>query len=406
MTVISKVNGDYEPKVLYLIGFYMTLLQLTKIPSGLTRSMALRDSLSDSWGTTLCDMMMLILMFMILTNFFTCLWFLTLAYNPQTQGFDLWINSAGSDGSNWLTQQAENGDELVRDAINCWVEDNHLCNMRDKWVLYTNTFYWASNSGDGFDTVQTLEKVTAIVVTVVFNNGFFAFIIASVSFGLQQFNRGYRKRAEYRIKIDGVNAFMASHAVRPAVAAEVREYYASVWLPRQVDFTESSLMSELPPRLSRKVMRDITIGVILGSQFYERYFKQKEKEKEWRHIKEWIELTAENVEPRYFVPQQYIVKQGERGTELFILKSGKVSVLINAGGGQEKMVATLGPGAYFGDLSLLGLTDRRSASVVSVTNATVYILAKDKFEDILDQMPDQGSWLRGVMLDVAKSYQR
>ena len=59
---------------------------------------------------------------------------------------------------------------------------------------------------------------------------------------------------------------MASHAVRPAVAAEVREYYASVWLPRQVDFTESSLMSELPPRLSRKVMRDITIGVILGSQ--------------------------------------------------------------------------------------------------------------------------------------------
>lgn len=70
------------------------------------------------------------------------------------------------------------------------------------------------------------------------------------------------------------------------------------------------------------------------------------------------------------------------------------------------MVATLGPGAYFGDLSLLGLTDRRSASVVSVTNATVYILAKDKFEDILDQMPDQGSWLRGVMLDVAKSYQR
>ena len=141
-------------------------------------------------------------------------------------------------------------------------------------------------------------------------------------------------------------------------------------------------------------------------QFYERYFKPKEKEKEWRHIKEWIELTAENVEPRYFVPQQYIVKQGERGTELFILKSGKVSVLINVGRGQEKMVATLGPGAYFGDLSLLGLTDRRSASIVTLTNATVYILAKDKFEDILDQMPDQGSWLRGVMLDVAKSYQR
>ena len=94
-------------------------------------------------------------------------------------------------------------------------------------------------------------------------------------------------------------------------------------------------------------------------QFYERYFKPKEKEKEWRHIKEWIELTAENVEPRYFVPQQYIVKQGERGTELFILKSGKVSVLINVGRGQEKMVATLGPGAYSGDLSLLGLTDRR-----------------------------------------------
>ena len=80
---------------------------------------------------------------------------------------------------------------------------------------FLQCFYWASNAGDGFDTVQTLEKVNAIVVTIVFNNGFFAFILASIIAGLQDFNRAWKRRAEYRIKIDAVNEVRRGHPSIP-----------------------------------------------------------------------------------------------------------------------------------------------------------------------------------------------
>ena len=149
----------------------------------------------------------------------------------------------------------------------------------------------------------------------------------------------------------------------------------------------------------------ITSDVILGSKFYEKYFEQFRDKPEWNLIKQWIELTAENVIPQYHIPHQYIVRQGDAGTELFILKSGKVAVLINIEG-KEKQVASLGPGAYFGDLSLLGLTDSRSASIFTLSNATVYVLTKEKFNDILKKMPDDGKWIRSVMLNLANSYKR
>ena len=133
-------------------------------------------------------------------------------------------------------------------------------------------------------------------------------------------------------------------------------------------------------------------------------FKRRNKP-EWEHIKLWIELTAENVVPKFYVPHQYIVKQGDIGTELFILKSGKVSVLIEIDG-KEKEVATLGPGAYFGDLSLLGLTNCRSASIQALSQCTVFMVLQENFEEILKRLPDEGVWLRSLMLDVAKTYQR
>jgi len=140
------------PAWLAVLSYYVTLLQLLKIPSGLSRSMFLRDSLSDQFGTTICDMFMLITLFVVLTNFFTCLWFITQAYNPDTDGFNEWSRDGG--GKSWLTNQADQGDGLVYNALECWVSFEDICTASDKWVLYINCFYWASNAGDGFDTVQ------------------------------------------------------------------------------------------------------------------------------------------------------------------------------------------------------------------------------------------------------------
>ncbi len=68
---------------------------------------------------------------MILTNFFTCGWFLTLAYNPQTNGFTTWLESNGTTGKSWLTDQAEE-DALVEKAIKCFSRPQDICNSWDR----------------------------------------------------------------------------------------------------------------------------------------------------------------------------------------------------------------------------------------------------------------------------------
>jgi len=396
------------PMWLYKLSFFITLLQLLKLPSGVRRSVPIRESISNAVNTTFCDMCTLLMLFMILTNFFTCAWFVTMAYNPETNGFNEWAatqDAPQTEGNNWLTVQADAGDESVRGAINCWVYTDDKCDLKDKWVLYINCFYWASNAGDGFDTVQTLEKVMAIIVTIVFNNGFFAFILASIIAAVQDFSRPNKKRATYRQKIDAVNEFLRENNVNETLSTEIREYFMNVWLPQCMNFSENTLCSEMPDYIRRKVMRDITIDVIVSSKFFSKYFSDFRGKPQWEHIQLWIERVSENVSPKYYTPNQGIVEQGESGTELFILKKGKVSVLIDIAG-KRKQVATLGPGAYFGDLSLLGLTSSRSASIMTLSNVTVYLLTKEKFDEILETLPDRGHWLRGVMLDVASNYKR
>ena len=48
---------------LYVLAYYIPLLQLSKIPSSIARATWMRETLSDAWGTTACDMIMLVVLF-------------------------------------------------------------------------------------------------------------------------------------------------------------------------------------------------------------------------------------------------------------------------------------------------------------------------------------------------------
>jgi CRP/FNR family transcriptional regulator, cyclic AMP receptor protein len=76
-----------------------------------------------------------------------------------------------------------------------------------------------------------------------------------------------------------------------------------------------------------------------------------------------------------------LTEQGTIGREFFLIVSGQASVRRN-----NRKVATLGPGQYFGELALL---DRRprSASVISETDMKLLILGQRQFNGVLDAVP-------------------
>lgn len=76
-----------------------------------------------------------------------------------------------------------------------------------------------------------------------------------------------------------------------------------------------------------------------------------------------------------------LVDQGRPGHEFFLILEGTASVRRN-----NRKVAELGPGMYFGELSLL---DRgpRTATVVADTDMKVLVLGQREFLGVLDDVP-------------------
>jgi glucose-6-phosphate 1-dehydrogenase len=96
--------------------------------------------------------------------------------------------------------------------------------------------------------------------------------------------------------------------------------------------------------------------------------------------------------PAVFAAGEEIVRQGEPGSEMYILARGEVKVRDGA-----RVLATLGPGGVFGERSLL-LSEPRSATVVAKTQVDAYVLGKTEFLRVLREHPR----FARSMLDVAR----
>ena len=76
-----------------------------------------------------------------------------------------------------------------------------------------------------------------------------------------------------------------------------------------------------------------------------------------------------------------LVEQGASGRECFVIVEGTATVRRNG-----RKVASLGPGSYFGELSLLD-KGPRTATVTAETPLTVLVLGPREFSSILDSVP-------------------
>lgn len=86
------------------------------------------------------------------------------------------------------------------------------------------------------------------------------------------------------------------------------------------------------------------------------------------------------------VPQwKVIVRQGERGDAMYLILEGELRVRLLAGD-KETIISTLGPGEFFGDMSLFD-QGPRSADVVANTDSTVLRFTATAFENLAKEEP-------------------
>jgi CRP-like cAMP-binding protein len=99
-----------------------------------------------------------------------------------------------------------------------------------------------------------------------------------------------------------------------------------------------------------------------------------------------LRVVARQLRQRRFRRNEVIFHQGDPGGSLHVVSSGTVKIVLPSAEGEEAIIATLRPGDFFGELSLLDGAPH-SASVVALEPAETMALPRDTFRELLDRDP-------------------
>ena len=99
-----------------------------------------------------------------------------------------------------------------------------------------------------------------------------------------------------------------------------------------------------------------------------------------------LEAIEHHLRRETFPRGQIIFREGDPGSELFIVTKGRSSAYLNLIGGGDIRLATFAPGTIFGELAILD-TGPRSASVVADDEVICYVLGVQQFAALAKDAP-------------------
>ena len=99
-------------------------------------------------------------------------------------------------------------------------------------------------------------------------------------------------------------------------------------------------------------------------------------------IQRFAELTRERAYPKGSV----ILFQDDPGDSLFVLRAGRVKVVLIGEDGREVILGVLEPGAHFGELALID-DQPRSAHVIAMEDAQLLVLRREDFKRRVEANP-------------------
>jgi CRP/FNR family transcriptional regulator, cyclic AMP receptor protein len=108
------------------------------------------------------------------------------------------------------------------------------------------------------------------------------------------------------------------------------------------------------------------------------------------------DLPAEDLErikhlvfERTFKTGSTLFMEGMQGEVLYLVKSGKIEIMKRKGA-DDMLIATLGPGEFVGEMSVID-NERRSATARVAEDSVLMVITKQVFQDIIRTIPEGAS---------------
>lgn len=97
---------------------------------------------------------------------------------------------------------------------------------------------------------------------------------------------------------------------------------------------------------------------------------------------EHLELLSAQIQQQEYARDSVIITEGDNSDSLYIVNEGRVKIFISDDAGREMQLKVLGPGDYFGELSLIDQKPR-SASAMAICTSQLSVITSNDFLNCL-----------------------
>ena len=161
-----------------------------------------------------------------------------------------------------------------------------------------------------------------------------------------------------------------------ALVDEIVSYYHHMFqMFNTFDYTDSDdFFDDLPSDLQAAIYDEVSVNTIKCLPLFSGMVDDAP----------FVRAMAQRLVLFVLIPGTEIVRQGEESDDMFFISKGQAVVLV---GPEEKQVAVIQDGSFFGEQTLL-FGGTRTATVVAKTLCQVYNLTSESFEEMVDLRPD------------------
>uniref|UniRef100_A0A3B5BJ33 Cyclic nucleotide-gated cation channel beta-3-like n=1 Tax=Stegastes partitus TaxID=144197 RepID=A0A3B5BJ33_9TELE len=272
-------------------------------------------------------------------------------------------------------------------ASTTWVYDG-------EGTAYLRCYYFAVRSLINIGGLP--EPVTTFEILFQMTNFFIGVFVFSSLIGQMRDVIGAATAGQtyFRASMDGCVEYMNTYTIPKMVQNRVRTWYNYTWAAQGM-LDESELLDKMPLVMKTAIAVDINLATFQKIALFQGCDQQM-----------LVDMLL-RLKSIIYLPGDFVVKKGDIGKEMYIIKSGAVQVV---GGPDNSIVfVTLKAGCVFGEISLLQSAkdggNRRTANVKAHGFANLSVLEKKDLFDILVHYPESQKVLarKGRKLTKAKA---
>lgn len=237
---------------------------------------------------------------------------------------------------------------------------------------YITSLYWTVTTFAtvGYGDISAHNDVQRLYASFVMLTGvgLFGYAIGNIATLIANLDMA---KAAHQQRLDEVNAFLHHKRVPVSIVDRVNAYYRYLWEnrmghPQDESLAELplSLRTEIALVLNRRILEKVPLFHRAGEAF----------------LRDAVLL----LQPRVFLPGDYVFHQGDPGDAMYFISRGTLEVISDD---SHIEAIQIGEGDCFGEIALTQ-SGPRTRSVRSLTFSDLYELKKNEFDQLLARYPE------------------